>query len=331
MSTPEGATVPPSDPAGSGSPSSRSRVQRLVRLAAAVGNADAEEIDAVARQLGSSRSYLAPIAWGAGTIVLLLRGIKLLVLNWRLTLIQLVPAVVIWLVMYDLRLHALRRAEFLDLSIWWVIAGFVVAIAAMIASFWCNVVFAFAIDDLPPRIAPAIAQAHLRLRLILIAGTALGLVLGTAVVVVPKLERYLLFDAVLLSVLGIMVVSFVAVPARILQRRQRKLAPREAMGSLVMGWALSAVVMTPGFVLDRVGVIMMGVPKLRILGFLVLSLGTALYAAGMTSVKAVKLSAKLAVPGSAPSSGATDPASDGSRSLNSPDVGDSQDPSQTVG
>lgn len=305
MSTSEGGTAPSADPAVPAT-TPRSRVQRFIRLAAAVGAADAEQIDAVARQLGSSRSYLAPIAWGAGTIVLLFRGVRLLVLNWRLTLIQLVPAALIWLVMYDLRVHSLHRAGFQHLSMWWVVVGLVLAVAATIASFWCNVVFAYAIDDLPPRVGPAMARAHLHLRPIVLVGVVLGLLLGTAVVVVPKLGRHVVFETVLLAVLGLLMVSFVAVPARILQRRQRKLAPREAVGSTLAGGLLSMVAMTPGFVLDRVGVLMMGAPKLRILGFLILSLGTALYAAGLTSVKAVKLSVKLAAPAEV-SSTETDP------------------------
>ena len=54
--------------------------------------------------------------------------------------------------------------------------------------------------------------------------------------------------------------------------------------------------MTPGFVLDRVGLILLGVPGLHVLGLVLLSIGTALYAAGMSSVKAVKLSMKLDAP-----------------------------------
>ena len=54
--------------------------------------------------------------------------------------------------------------------------------------------------------------------------------------------------------------------------------------------------MTPGFVLDRVGLILLGVPGLHVVGLVLLSIGTALYAAGMSSVKAVKLSMKLDAP-----------------------------------
>jgi hypothetical protein len=49
-------------------------------------------------------------------------------------------------------------------------------------------------------------------------------------------------------------------------------------------------------VLDRVGLIMLGIPGLHIIGFVFLSIGTALYAAGMSSVRAVKLSMKLTNP-----------------------------------
>ncbi len=275
-------------------PTRRARLRRVVELATAVADTDPERIDSLARQLGSSRSYLAPVAWTAGTVVLLLRGVKLLLLNWRLTLIQLVPAVVVWLAMYDLRVHALHRTEFRHLGIGWVVAGFVVTVLLSIVSFWCNTVFAFAIDTLPPRIGPAIARARERWRPIVAAGVVMGLVLGAATLLVPRLGRLLLFDAVLLGVIGLMVVAFVAVPARILERRTRKLPPKEAIGRTLVGWALSIVAMTPGFLLDRTGILLMGVPGLWFIGFVVLSIGTALYAAGMSSVKAVKLSIKLA-------------------------------------
>jgi hypothetical protein len=35
--------------------------------------------------LGESRAHLAPVAWAVGTLVLALRGAKLLVMNWRLS------------------------------------------------------------------------------------------------------------------------------------------------------------------------------------------------------------------------------------------------------
>ena len=51
--------------------------------------------------------------------------------------------------------------------------------------------------------------------------------------------------------------------------------------------------MAPGFLLDRLGLILLGLHHFHIIGFILLSIGTALYAAGMSSVKAVKLTMKL--------------------------------------
>jgi hypothetical protein len=50
----------------------------IVRLARAVADADSAQIESAARQLGHSRLYLAPLAWAAGALVLLVRGVKLL-------------------------------------------------------------------------------------------------------------------------------------------------------------------------------------------------------------------------------------------------------------
>src|SRR5215470_14069388 len=65
----------------------RRTLARLMSFARAVADADPVEIESTARRLGESRTYLAPVAWAAGAIVLLIRGIKLLFLNWRLSLI----------------------------------------------------------------------------------------------------------------------------------------------------------------------------------------------------------------------------------------------------
>ena len=51
--------------------------------------------------------------------------------------------------------------------------------------------------------------------------------------------------------------------------------------------------MAPGYVLDQVGVALLEVPGLRLLGFILLTLGVALFAAGMSSVKAIRLSMRL--------------------------------------
>jgi len=92
-------------------------LDRLRATARAVADADPGQIEAAALRFGESRAYLAPVAWAAGTLVLVLRGARLLVLNWRLSLIELVPAAWVWVAMWDLKRHGLR-AEPLQQVTW---------------------------------------------------------------------------------------------------------------------------------------------------------------------------------------------------------------------
>jgi hypothetical protein len=259
----------------------------------AIANADPTEIEATARQLGESSRYLAPVAWAAGALVLLVRGVKLLFLNWRLTLIELVPAAFLWVVMWDLKQHALRHAAFRQITLGGVIVLTVVLVAASIASFWCNTVFGFAIGHAHPRIAMAVRQARPYRLPILTAGVALGTLLTVSAIGVPRVEARWLYLTWMGALYAVMLTSFVVVPARIIGLRKQKLPPKQAIGRLTVGSALSAIAMTPGFVLDRIGLILIGSSHLRILGFILLSIGTALYAAGMSSVRAVKLTMKF--------------------------------------
>ena len=266
---------------------------RFVLATRAVADADPIAIEETALRFGESRRYLAPIAWAAGALVLLVRGVKLLFLNWRLTLIEFVPAAWLWLVMWDLKQHALRGAAFRQLTVGGTIIFFVIAVAASIASFWCNTVFGFAIGRPQPRIAPAARQARAYRTPIAGAGLALGILLAVSAICVPRLEARWLYVVWIGALYAVMLTSFVVVPARIIGLRKQKLPPRQAIGRWTVGSAVSAIAMTPGFVLDRIGLVLIGSTHFRVIGFILLSIGTALYAAGMSSVRAVKLTMKL--------------------------------------
>lgn len=269
-------------------------VSRLRSLAGAVAQAEPAAVEAAARSLGSSRRYLAPVAWAAGALVLVVRGIKLLLLNWRLTLVEILPAFWVWLIMYDLKQHALRSAAFRQLGLWLSLGLLLLCVSATIAAFWCNTVFGFAVAAERPLIGPAWRLTEHNWRQVVVSGAALGAVLAVAGLGVPRLESRWAYVVASGTVYALMLVSLVAVPARILgvEKRPRS-SPRETVGRLAAGGALSAVAMTPGFVLDRIGVILLGVAGLRPLGFILLTIGVGLYAAGLSSVRAVKLSMKL--------------------------------------
>jgi cyanate permease len=69
---------------------------------------------------------------------------------------------------------------------------------------------------------------------------------------------------------------------------------KQKVGDVAVSGALSAVAQAPGFLLDRLGLILLGLSHFHAVGFILLSIGTALYAAAMSSVKAVTLGSKLA-------------------------------------
>ncbi len=87
---------------GTDEPTTARRLTRLVQAVRAVADADPVQIEATARRLGSSRRYLAPIAWVAGMLVLVVRGLKVLVSNYRLLLLELIPAAWVWVTIKDL-------------------------------------------------------------------------------------------------------------------------------------------------------------------------------------------------------------------------------------
>jgi len=271
----------------------RRSIANLIQMATTVADADAARIEQTARQFGESRRYLAPIAWAAGALVLLVRGIKLLLLNWRLLLIELVPAAWVWFVMWELKQHTLRGAPFRQITLGGMVLVSLGAVVVTVTAFWCNTVFGYAISNDRPELQPAIRQARAHRFAVAAAGAAVGLVIAFAVAAIPRIGSTWLYVVALSGVLGLLLVSLVAVPARLMGRRRAKLPLKQSVGTWAAGSALSAVAMTPGLLLDRIGILLLGVPGLHLVGLLLLAMGAALYAAGLSSVRAVKLTMKL--------------------------------------
>ena len=272
----------------------RPSLAALGRLVRAVDEVDPSKIESAARELGRSRAILAPIGWAAGTLVLLFAGMRLLITNWRLSLIQLIPATWVWLAFWDLKRHLLQGGAFREFPLPVLMAIAAAVMALTVVAFWCNTIFAFAVDGPPPpRIRPAAAQARQHGPEFLAAGLIIGAALAFTVVFLPRIAGVRAFTAVMGLVLGAMVISFVAVPARIIGVKKRRLPLTESVGRVAAGGALAAVAMAPGYFLGRIGLLLLGLQHFHLLGFALLSIGTALYAAGMSSVKAITLSMKL--------------------------------------
>ena len=131
---------------------------RLRRLVAAVRDGDEEMVERVVLRLSNSHRALAPLAFVIGGFAMLFQGVRLLVTNWRLMLVQVLPAMWIWLAMFDLKAHALHGKSFHVLR-GPVLIPIVLGIAAITAaSFFLNAVFGFAIvQPGAPKVRPAFA------------------------------------------------------------------------------------------------------------------------------------------------------------------------------
>ena len=76
---------------------------RIGALVRAIEESDEARIEEAVLRLSRSRRVFSPLAFAIGALALLFDGLRLLVSNWRLTLVQLLPAIWIWVAMADLK------------------------------------------------------------------------------------------------------------------------------------------------------------------------------------------------------------------------------------
>jgi hypothetical protein len=267
-------------------------VEQFIR---AVRDSDQAAVDKMILRLSRARPWLAPLALAIGAFAMLLAGVKLLFTNWRLTLVQVLPAMWIWAAMYDLKGKVLRGKQFIGLSgptmAIWLVVGITVITAA---SFYLNAVFAFAIvEPGRPAIRPAFTRARSHLPIILGSGAIVGILLGLSAIVVPRYWGGLYWFAFSLSiVIGIMMICYVAVPARLIGIKPVQ-SKRDKLTASAVGGAIGAVICTPPYALGRVGLLMLGSSTFFVLGIILFAVGITLQAGATGAVKTIKMSAKL--------------------------------------
>ncbi len=194
--------------------------------------------------------------------------------NWRLTLVQILPAMWIWLAMFDLKAHVLHGKSFNVLRGPVLIPIGLAIVTLTVASFFLNAVFAFAISR-PARveIRPAVARARRHWVPIVISGATVGAAarvlddgrdpLGSAVVHAFARNRRRRDDGQLRG------------RARAADRgSKRKQSRRDKLSTSVVGGALGATVCTPPYILGRLGILMLGSSVLFIPGIFVLAAGS---------------------------------------------------------
>jgi hypothetical protein len=77
----------------------------------AINAGDDQMVEATILALSNQSRHLAPLALVVGAFVMLFQWVKLRFANWKLTLVQMLPAMWIWAAMIDLRTHALDGKE----------------------------------------------------------------------------------------------------------------------------------------------------------------------------------------------------------------------------
>jgi len=288
----DAAAVSDTGRAASGRPAPPGFWRHVGELIRTIRDGDDAMVEAAVVQLSHARRILAPLALAVGALAMLFDGLRLLLSNWRLTLVQVLPAMWIWAAMLDLKLHVLHGVSFDAVRgpVLIPIALGVVAVTA--ASFFLNAVFAFSIARPgPPKIRPAFAKARSHAGVVLCWGAAVGLLLAFSTVVVVRWGLWW-FALSLSIVLGVMMVSYVAVPARLIGIRTTR-SRRDKFTAAAVGGALGAVVCTPPYLLGRVGILMLGSHALLIPGIILLCVAVTLQAGAEGAVKAIKVSAKL--------------------------------------
>jgi len=265
---------------------------RIGSLVRAIEESDEAKIEEAVLRLSGSRRAFAPLVVAVGAFALLFDGLRLLLRNWRLTLVQILPAVWIWLAMLDFRVHVLQDQSFTVLRGPVLIPIILAIVAITVASFFLNAVFAFAITQPgDPEIRPAVDQARRHRTPIIVSGAVVGLLLALSTTVVTRWGSPW-FALSLGIITAVMMVCYVAVPARLIGTKPAHTRRDKLMTTLVSG-VLGVTVSTPPWLLGRLGLLMIGSPALLIPGIVVLAVGVTLQAGATGAVRAIKMSASL--------------------------------------
>jgi hypothetical protein len=266
---------------------------RIRSLVSAIQSNDEDRIEQAILGLSRRRREFAPLAFAVGAFVLLFNGLRLIVTNWRLMLVQILPAMWIWLAMFDLKIHVLHGKSFHVLRGWILIPIGLVIVSLTVVSFLLNAVFAFAIaqPERPPQVRPAFAAARRHAAPVVASGVVVGLALAFATTVVTR-WGHPWFGIVLSVVVGIMMVSYVALPSRLIGAKQTG-SRRDKLTTSAVAGALGATVCTPPYLLGRIGLLMLGSKVLFIPGIFLLAVGVTLQASATGAVRAIKLSVSL--------------------------------------
>lgn len=293
----------------------RRRARALVgaarRIVIDAGSLSDDELLATIAQLRVGRVLAGPLSFLAGAVLLVLHGIVLLLTNWRLLVLELIPAIWIAAVLWDWRFHVVEGHELTELHGGWAIAIAAFVVLATMASYWCNIAFTYSALDHRMRLQDAARKASGHARLV--ATAALGVGLLHAWVSVRGPVKGLPTVTVGLGLVALLnLYLYTALPAQALGLRRQRPSPTQYVAKTVTSGAVSMVVSLPGLLLALLAHALLGVTVLRALGVVVLAVAVVLQVAAASSSRAVSMSAQILAHQS--SSGSSDESRRGQRS-----------------
>jgi hypothetical protein len=264
----------------------------VLALVRAIRDGDSAMVEDAVLRLSRSRRWLAPLAFAVGAISMLFEGLRMVCTNLRLMLVQILPAMWIWLALFDLKLHALHGRSFHILHGPIVVPVILVIAAITAGCYFLNAVFAFAIAAPgKPEIRHGFEEAKRHQRIVLAAGFVVGVLLGFSTIVVTR-WGHPWFTLSVGVIVGVMMVSYVSLPARLIGAKRASSRKDKLVASAVGGF-LGAIVSAPGYTLGRIGILMLGVRGLVVIGIVLLAIGFAFQAGATGAIKAIKFSTSL--------------------------------------
>ena len=267
-------------------------LDRVRSLVEAIRNGDDDLVEHAVLELSRSRRYLAPLAFLVGAFAMLFTGLRMLITNWRLMLIEVLPAMWIWAAMLNIKAHVLQGKSFIGFQGPALIPLVLLVAVITAASFYLNAVFAFAIANPgPAQISAGFAGARAHLGTVLRWGLSIGVALGVSALVAPRWGTAW-FLVTMSVVVGVMMLTYVAVPSRMIGLKSTY-STRDKLSATAVGGILGAVVCSPAYALGRVGILLLGSKTFFIVGVILLALGLTLQAGATGAIKAIKMSAKL--------------------------------------
>jgi hypothetical protein len=293
--------TPPDDPAdestaprqtASGPARHERLISQLRKLVTAINEGDDAMVEHAIQQLTERHRIYAPLGMVVGALSMLLVGVKLLFSNWRLTVVQVLPAVWIWLAMLDLKGHILEGGGSQPLHGWALVAAVACSVVITAASFFLNAVFAFAIAKPGrPEVGPGFVEARSHAGVVLGWGAVVGFLLGLAAFYVYRFgsEWFIVSMSIMI---GVMMFAYVALPSRLIGLKTTY-SKVDALKATAVGGTLGVIVCAPAYVLGRLGILMLGSQLLFVPGIILLITGVVVQTGAVSAIKAIKMSAKL--------------------------------------